>query len=382
MESSLRIARVGGINIGIHYTWLIAVVLISWTLAVGFYPGVIPGHDRSTYWVMGVASALLLFLSVLVHELSHSFVAKARGLPVESITLFIFGGVSNIRGEAEDPQDEFWVAVVGPLTSVALAGLFYGLLQAAEPGRTPVRAVLSYLATINLALAIFNIIPGFPLDGGRVLRSIVWGITGSLRKATNVAATVGQIVAFLIVGAGIFQIFEGNFLGGIWLVLIGWFLNSAAESARGQAELAAIFQGVRVRDVMQPEVEPVPPSLSVHDLVYEYIIRRGRRALPVVADGALVGIVTITDVKELPVEAWPGKTVADIMTRAPLQTIGPDADLAQAARQLAERDLNQLLVVDRGQLVGLLGRGEILRFAHLSQELRLEGRRLFGTQRT
>lgn len=378
MNSTLRLGRIRGIAVGIHYTWLIAFALITWSLAAGFFPFTLPGYSAGTYWIMGALAALALFASVLVHELTHSFVAQARGLPVESITLFIFGGVSNIRAEAHDPQDEFLIAVVGPLSSLLLAGIFYGILLLTEPGQTPVGAILSYLALINLLLAVFNIIPGFPLDGGRVLRSILWGVTGSLRRATSLAATVGQIVAFLIIGLGIFQFFSGNLLGGLWLVLIGWFLNSAAESSRGQVLVSEALGGVRVRDIMRPDVETVSPELLVSEFVYEQMIRRGRRALPVVQDGVVAGIVTITDVKELPADQWSERSVAEIMTRPPLKTIGPDAGVEEAMRLLVEQDVNQLLVVSDDRLVGMISRADIMRFMQLQNELHLERDRGLG----
>src|SRR5215212_10989162 len=251
MESSFRIARIRGIDIGVHYTWLLAFGLVSWSLAGGYFPQNYPGWGRNLYWTVGILAALMLFVSVLIHELSHSFVAQARGLQVHSITLFIFGGVSNIASESEDPQDEFLVAVVGPVSSLALAGLFWVGARVVPNDTSPLDAVLHYLFTVNLMLAVFNILPGFPLDGGRVLRAILWGTTKSMVRGTVIASVVGQVVAFLFIGYGIWQVFiDRDFLSGVWIGFIGWFLNSAAEATRRQVQVQEGFRGVKVGSVM------------------------------------------------------------------------------------------------------------------------------------
>ncbi|MDO8750071.1 MAG: site-2 protease family protein, partial [Dehalococcoidia bacterium] len=231
MRPSFRLGRIAGVEIGVHYTWLFAFALIAWSLAAGFFPISFPGWSPVAYWATGVAAALLLFVSVLLHELAHSFVAKAKGLPVRGITLFIFGGVSNIGGEAAKAKDEFVIAIVGPLTSLVLAGFFwllYSVLMNTSrlwSGQgEPLAATLFYLSLINLMLAAFNLLPGFPLDGGRVLRSILWGTTGSLAKATRIAASVGQAFGWLLIAWGVYQVLGGNYLGGLWIAFIGWFL--------------------------------------------------------------------------------------------------------------------------------------------------------------
>jgi Zn-dependent protease len=236
MTGSFRIGRVAGVAIQVHYTWVFALVFVSWSLAEGFYPTFFPTFDPITDWVLSFVSALLLFASVLTHELSHSVVAMRRGLPVHDITLFIFGGVSEIVGEPRAPKDEFAIAAAGPLTSLALAVCFWGLGQALGTDATPAAAVTQYLAFVNLGVGIFNLVPGFPLDGGRVLRSLVWGATHNFRRATQVATVVGQIFGFLLIGWGGVQLLSGDFLAGTWTAFLGWFLNSAAEATR-HAEL-------------------------------------------------------------------------------------------------------------------------------------------------
>jgi len=244
MKGTFTIGRIAGITISVHYTWFFILILISWSLAQGLFPSTYPGWSTTEYWITSIIAALLLFASVLVHELAHSLVAKSKNIPVNSITLFLFGGVSNLEKEPETSGAEFIMAFVGPLSSLILAFIFLGMQIVISPGSNilafvlgqpsgisnPIVALLNYLGWINFLLAIFNLIPGFPLDGGRVLRAIIWGVTGNFRKATNIAATIGQVFGWMFIGFGILQIFTGNFINGIWIAFIGWFLNRAAES--------------------------------------------------------------------------------------------------------------------------------------------------------
>ena len=277
MKASFSLGRIAGIEIGVHYSWLLAFALVAGTLAAGFFPAVYPGWSTLAYWITGIVAALLLFISVLVHELSHSFVARGRGLPVQGITLFIFGGVSNLRGEAQRAWDEFAIAIVGPLTSAVLAGIFWGLTFLIADQSSPLAATLSYLAIINALLAAFNLLPGFPLDGGRVLRSVLWGGTGSLVKATNISAMVGRVLGWGLIGWGVFRILQGDLLGGLWTAFIGWFLSSIADASRKEVVAQEIFQEVRVRDLMEPEPEAVKPGVMVDEIVTECFLRRGKR---------------------------------------------------------------------------------------------------------
>ncbi|MBI2860657.1 MAG: site-2 protease family protein [Chloroflexi bacterium] len=369
MKGSLGLLRIAGIRIGIHYTWLLAFVLITWSLAQGFFPRFFPGWSQTEYWITGVIAALTLFLSVLIHELAHSFVAKASGLPVENITLFIFGGVSNIGGEMKKPRAEFVMAVIGPVSSLVLAAIFWGLRQFAGDSTSPLAATFTYLALVNALLGAFNLLPGFPLDGGRVLRSILWGITRNIRKATNIAATVGQILAFGLIGFGVFQFLQGDFLGGLWVAFIGWFLNGAADASRQEVTLQEHFRGVRVKDIMDATPETVTPEVTVADVVKNIFLRRGRRAAPVCRDGRLAGIVTLTDVKELPQQDWATTAVSEIMATQPLYSVRPEDDLGSAFRLLAQYGINQVLVLQDGKLAGLLSRADVIQHLQLSQEI-------------
>ena len=269
MQGSFKVGTIGGIAIRVHYTWIFAVLLIAWSLALGYFPSASQGRGAGTDWLLAIIAALLLFGSVLVPELGHSLVAHARGLRVEDITLFIFGGVSSIAQEAASAWDEFVVAVVGPLISLALAGLFWAVGQVVPP-ESAVSPVARYLAMANLLLGLFNIVPGFPLDGGRVLRGILWGATGDMARATRLASYVGQAIAFVLIGWGVVSALGGDLLGGFWIAFIGWFLNSGAEGSRRQLDVRRALDGVPVSSVMNPSPATAGPGLSVRDFVQDY----------------------------------------------------------------------------------------------------------------
>ncbi|MBU2609155.1 MAG: site-2 protease family protein [Chloroflexi bacterium] len=369
MRASFRLGRLFGIEIGIHYTWILAFALISWSLAQRLFPQVYPGWSTGTYWITGILAALLLFVSVLLHEMAHSLVAKARGLPVGSITLFIFGGVSNLEEEAKKPSIEFAMSIVGPLTSLVLAVIFWGLKQLIEMPASPAAALLSYLWTINALLAAFNLIPGFPLDGGRVLRAIIWGTTGNFVRATNIAAMIGRFFGWTLIALGLFLVWQGDFLGGLWIAFIGWFLSTAADASRRDMTLREGLRGVPVSALMDTSTETVTPQASVEEVVYNIFLQGRRHAVPVYQDDRLVGIITLTDVKESPRHKWNQTTVAEIMTRQPLYTVAPEDDLSSAMKLIAQHDINQVPVLHQGRLVGLLKRADIIRHLQLSQEL-------------
>ncbi len=371
MKGAIRLGSIRGIEIGVHYNWLLIFFLVAWSLAMGYFPQSYLGWTQLAYWITGVIASILLFVSVLLHELAHSFVAQARGLPVRSITLFIFGGVSNIVREAENPRTEFAMAVVGPLSSLVIAGVFYGLFLVVPNKLDPLAALLSYLALINAFLAVFNLIPGFPLDGGRVLRSIIWGATGNLVKATNIAATVGRLFGWGLIGVGLFQILRGNFLGGLWIAFIGWFLSNAADSSRQETTVQEYLKGFKVKDVMTPNPQTISPGATVLEVVQGIFSQYHRRAVPVARDGKLVGIVTLTNIRGLPQEKWAITPVEAIMTKAPLQCVSPEDDLARAMALIAEQDVNQVLVCTDSGLVGIISRADIIRHLQYTQELRM-----------
>ena len=369
MKGSLRIARIAGIEISIHYTWILIFVLITWSLAAGYFHEEFPGWDIATYWITSLIAAILLFFSVLFHEFAHSLMAKSRGLPVKSITLFLLGGISNLESEPEKPGTEFAIAIVGPLSSLLLAAIFWGLDRSGWAPEGPVKSTVDYLVLVNILLAAFNILPGFPLDGGRVLRSLIWGVTNDLKKATDIASTVGQIFGWIMIAAGVFMALTGQLLNGIWLVFIGWFLNSSAEAARRELELRAIWLNVRVLNVMNDRPETVSPNSSIEQLVRDIYIKRGARSAPVVDEETLVGIVTLSDVKRISETEWQITPISRIMTRPPLYTVKPEDSMSVAINLMAEHGLNQLPVVAGERLAGTLCRADIIRYVQVHYEL-------------
>ncbi|MBI4203247.1 MAG: site-2 protease family protein [Chloroflexi bacterium] len=368
MKATFRLGRIAGLEIGIHYTWLLAFALITWTLAEGFYPSSFPGWSKATYWGLGAVSSIFLFASVLVHEMAHSLVARSKGMEVEGITLFIFGGVSSLSTEARSAGDEFAIAIVGPLTSIVLGLAFGGAYLAVSGQNSPVTALTAYLSLVNFMLGFFNLLPGFPLDGGRVLRAAIWGTTKSFYKATRIATTGGRMVAFLFIAWGVLQVLSGNILPGLWIAFIGWFLHNAADSSRQETLVQEALRGVRVSEVMDQHPDTINPALAVDVLVREFFLQRGKRALPVHENGHLVGIISITDVKGVAQGDWPLTRVAQIMTSSPLRSVTPETDVAEALRMLAEHNLNQLLVITGDVTVGIISRENIIRYIQLMSD--------------
>ena len=369
MKGSLRVARIAGIDIGIHYTWILIFVLITWSLAVGFFPVENPGWADWLYWLTSIVAGLLLFVSVLIHELAHSLVAKSKGVQVKSITLFLLGGVSNLETEPEKAGVEFAVAIVGPLASVAIAGVFWLVYTFNLIPLVSAIAIAKYLAIVNILLAAFNILPGFPLDGGRVLRAIIWGSTNDLKKATNIASTVGQVFGWIMIAVGVVMALTGNLISGIWLGLIGWFLNGAAEASRRELELRSLWLNVRVLSVMNDKPEIIEPGAPIEKLVNEIYVRRGLRSAPVVEDGRLQGIVTLADIKKIPMAEWRNTSVSSVMTRQPLKTVKPEDNMSTAVQLMAEHGLDQLPVVVDDRILGMLGRADIIRYVQVHHEL-------------
>jgi Zn-dependent protease/CBS domain-containing protein len=374
VPGSFRIGKIAGIDIDVNVSWLVILVLLTFSLAVTWFPAAVPRQSAGVYWALGFIAALLLFVSVLAHELAHSLVARARGLPVKSITLFIFGGVSDIEREPQSPGVEFQMAFVGPLTSLVIGtiALILGLLVGRHASF--VSAVLDYLGIANLLLGVFNLIPGFPLDGGRVLRSILWQTTGSLRTATRWATLVGQAIAYLFILWGIWQFFLGNLVGGLWIAFIGWFLLQAAHAASSQAMLESVFKGVSVSQLMSLAPATAQADLSLQELVDGHILPGGVRAVPVVRGEQLVGLMTLADVRQVPRERWPQTPVGDVMIPLDrLHAVHPEQPLNDVLPLMTGQDVNQVPVVDdAGRLIGMLYRDAILRYVEVRRGLGLE----------
>lgn len=369
MPGSIRLGKIAGIEITINYTWIIIVVLITWSLATAFM-AIYPAWGTATYWIVGFIAAILLFVSVLLHELAHSLVARSQGLPVRSITLFIFGGVSNIEREPQSAGVEFWMAIVGPITSIVIGVIAFLLYLPLARTNSPLEAILNYLAIANILLGIFNLIPGFPLDGGRVLRSIIWKITGNLRRATRIASVIGEIVAVIFILIGVWVFFAGNFFSGIWLGFIGWFLLNAARTANAQVMLESMFKGVTVDQVMNRNPVTVPANISLQRLVDEDFLPQGLRSALVVQGEQFAGLITLNDIRRVPRDQWAQTPVGMAMIPVNrLHSVSPTQNLNDVLSLMANQDVNQLPVVQDGRVVGILSRDAIIRYIEVRRGL-------------
>jgi Zn-dependent protease/CBS domain-containing protein len=389
MRKGLQIGRFFGINVRVDWSWLLILFLVTWNLSTVF------GQLHADWgtglrWGTALIAALLFFASVLAHELAHSLVAERRGMSVRNITLFMFGGVSNIQREPESPQAEFWMAIVGPISSLVIGAMLVALVHIglgplagtlANPAQvmaqlSAVSTLLLWLGFTNITLGFFNLIPGFPLDGGRILRSILWAATDNLRRATRWAAGVGQAIAWLMIAGGVAMIFGARipffgtgFGNGMWLVFIGWFLHGASTQSYQRVVIQDILEGVPVRRMMRPEPPTVSPQVSIGELVHEYMMGSDSRNFAVLDNGNLVGMVTLQDVRSVPRESWDVRTVSEIMTSAgELASVSPDEDASHALMVLARRDVRQLPVLRGGDLIGVLRRRDIIRWLQLESE--------------
>ncbi len=370
---SFRLGSIFGFEIRIDLSWFLIFFLILWSLTQSLFPRIYPELSEITYLFMGVLGTLLFFVSLIAHELAHSLVAKVKGIPVEGITLFVFGGIARTRMDAETPGDEFQIAGVGPLVSLILAGLFtlIAWLGRSASWTIAVTGVARYLASINLLLAIFNLLPGFPLDGGRLFRAVVWKITGDLKKATRIASWGGQFFAYIIIALGFVQLFNGNFLGGLWLILIGWFLANAAEMSYQQHLIRTVLQGIPAKEVMMPAPETVTSDLSLQTLVDDYFLHRRYQAFPVTQNGDLVGIISLNQVKETPREKWQQQTVAETMT--PINdtvTVRLETPITQVLEKMEDSGIKRVLVTRDDQLEGIITGGDISSWLRRIRELK------------
>jgi Zn-dependent protease/CBS domain-containing protein len=369
MRGSITLAKILGIPIRLHSSWFLVAALVTWSLAGGYFPQEYPGWTAATYWLVGAATAVLFFASVLLHELGHSVLALREKVPVRSITLFIFGGVAQIGREPPTAGAEFRIAVAGPLTSLALAGLA-GSLRSAIPADAVLAAPIAYIARINLMLALFNLIPGFPLDGGRLLRALLWGLGGSFRTATRWASWAGRGVAFLFILIGVGQMFLGGFLNGLWTAFIGWFLNNAAESSYQQVVLRDTLAGVKVGNVMTEQCLTVPGSLRLDHLVDDLVLGQGHRCFFVAENGELEGLITLHNIRTVPQDRRNAFTVSQVMTPTDaLFKAQPDEDVLTLLQRMDEGDVNQVPVMDDGRLLGVITREHLLRYIRLRSEL-------------
>jgi Zn-dependent protease/predicted transcriptional regulator len=374
MQANIKLGRIFGIEVGLHYSWLIIALLVTLSLT-GHFRATNPQWGAAVVWATAIATALLFFASIVAHELSHAAVAKANGLPVKSITLFALGGVALIGKEAEDAKTEFWMGIVGPIASAVIGFACLGLLMAlgwttSVAQETPLRAMLMWLGVINIVLAIFNMIPGFPLDGGRVLRAIVWWVTGDAVRATRIATRAGSVAGFGLIIVGILRFFGGAGFGGLWLVFIGWFLLDAARASRAYLETSESLRGVRVADVMAPNCPVIDSRDNLQTFVDEHLLRSGHRCFVVEEQGRISGIITLHELKGVDRTRWPNTTVDSVMLPLEkLHTVDPHTLVTEALEMMGREDVNQLPVVLNGSVAGIITRGDVLRLLQTRAEL-------------
>jgi Zn-dependent protease len=374
MRGGISIGKAFGIQLKLHYSWFIIFALVTWTLVGSYYPITYPNWTLSMKIAAGLITSLFFFGSVLFHELMHSIVAIHEGIPIQGITLFILGGVSEMTDEPKTAKDEFRMAIAGPGSSLVLGGIFWGIYSAlGKPTENPLQfisAIARWLGYINLALGVFNLIPGFPLDGGRVFRSILWWRTGKLHRATKIASNIGRVIGYLFILGGIYLIFTNNWLNGIWFALIGWFLESAAVGSYRQLILQDLLKGHVASEIMTRDCQTVSPDLTIERLVNEYVLATGRRCFPVSEGGRVEGLVTVSDVQRVPRDQWNVKPVRDAMTPLEnLKSVKPDEDLNTVMKTLTQNDINQVPVIHDKNIVGMVARDSVLNFINLRAQL-------------
>lgn len=370
----VRLFKVLGFEVRIDASWLLLAALIVFTLTSGYFPFHYKDLSTTSYVIMGIAGAIGLFASIIVHELCHSLVARRFGIPMKGITLFMFGGVAQMNEESRTPKGEFLMAIAGPIASVVVAAMFYVMHAAARAAAVPAMAVgvLGYLAWINVVLVMFNLLPAFPLDGGRVLRSLLWTWKKDLRWATRIASEVGSGFGIVLIILGILNLLGGNLIGGLWLCLIGMFLRGISHGSYRNVVIRETLAGEPVRRFMRKDPVSVPSDATVAQLVNDYIYEHHFKMFPVVDDDRLVGCVTTREVKQVPRGKWDSTKVADIAVECTdRNTIAPDADATDALSVMNRTENSRLMVVDNGRLLGLIALKDMLKF--LAVKLDLEG---------
>lgn len=371
-RKQLTVFHVGEIPIRLDLSWFLILILFSWSLATYFFPSEYRGLEPITYWVMGVVAALLLFVSVLLHELGHSLVGMRFGIKIRGITLFIFGGVADMAEEPYSPKSEFLMAIAGPLVSAVLAVMFHLLSMVFIHFRVPLAmyGVAKYLSLANTFLLIFNLLPGFPLDGGRVVRAALWKAMGSLTRATRIASGIGRGLGLALAFLGILSLFLGGQISGIWLFLIGLFLRRAAEASYQNLYIRRGLEGLRVRDFMTPRLVSVPGEMLLSQAVQEFFLRHPFHMYPVVDQGHVVGFVDDKTVKGIPSEQWENQRVLDVTASSPFDTaVAPEDDAVKALIVMAQNQVGRVPVVADGQLVGIISRRDIMEMLRIRMSL-------------
>ncbi len=370
-RNSIKLFSLFGIEIRIDYSWFIIFALFIYIFGFFYFPMILPEESALVIGIVTVITVILFFGSVLFHEMSHSLVARKKGMPVNKISLFIFGGMSHLEKEADDPGSEFIMALSGPLASFVLAGVFGGLWFVSR-GFVVLEEPFRYLAIINVVLGVFNLIPGFPLDGGRVLRSIIWKVTDNLKRSTYIAMIAGRVVGFLLVGTGILFIFMGNFMGGIWFAIIGWFLQSSAYASYRQTVFEIASKGIKVKDIMKEDVVVVPKDLTLNDIINEYFMKYRYGRFPVVEsteDQRFIGMVSIHDIKSFSSQERDDVKVGDIVkTVTDKEIVSRDMEVSDAIKKMSENDLGHLVIMSGDSLQGLITKSDVMKFMKFQSE--------------
>lgn len=369
MDTSLKLGTIWGIPIGVHASWFLVFFLLVWSLSIGYFPEEYPRLNSLAHLILAVITSLLFFASVVAHELGHSFVALRENIPVRSVTLFIFGGVAHISQEPRSPGAEFRIAIAGPFTSLLL-GVVFGAIWYFSKEMHLLAAPAIYLARINLILASFNMIPGFPLDGGRVLRAIVWWLTKSFARATRIASISGQFIAFGFIAIGIYQIFSGQFMNGLWIAFIGWFLQNAAAATFSQLNMQEALRGVTVAQAMSRECVEIPSLTPLSQLIEERILSGGQRCFYISDEGQLRGMLTLRDITKVPQPQWRFTTAAQAMVPFnQLIQVHPTTELLAALQLMDNNNIAQVPVIENEKLVGTLTREQVMHYIRLRAEL-------------
>jgi Zn-dependent protease/predicted transcriptional regulator len=367
---SIELFRVAGVQVEVDYSWLVIFALVLWSLSAGYFPQEYPGQPTLDYWIVGFVATLFFFGSVLLHELSHAAMANRLGDKVDRITLFIFGGIARLSSEPKSADSELKIAGVGPLSSLAIALTFWLISNAIGRPASLWTGVFRYLAFINLALALFNLLPGFPLDGGRLLRAVLWKRWGDLPRATARAAQWGSRIGWGLIVLGALEIFGGALVGGIWLIFIGLFLRGAAASGYQGTVVEQALEHVRVSDIMTREPVTLTPEISVADAVEHYFLRFGYGGFPVVSDGRVLGVLSLSHVRHCQPQERAHKKVRDIMLAlGPGLEIAPQATALEAMHKMNEANSGRLVVVDGGKMAGFITRTGVARIIQMKQQL-------------
>jgi Zn-dependent protease/predicted transcriptional regulator len=372
-RSSIKLFKVFGIEIRLDYSWFIIFALFAYYFGFSYFPSVLPGTNAGIIAVITIITVVLFFTSVLIHEMSHSLVAKSRGTQVERITLFLFGGMAQIEKEPETPASEFTMAIAGPGASFVLA-LLFGIIWFVSGGFPYIQEPARYLTIINIILGVFNLLPGFPLDGGRVLRSIIWKVTGNLQRATFIASTAGRVLGFMIIAVGIVFLFTGNFLSGIWFAFIGWFLQSSAHMGYRQLIFETSVKGIRVKDVMNNDLVLADKDLTLQEIIDDYFMRYRFGRFPVVdgrgENARFIGIISLHDIKAIDREKWDSTTVGDIVkTVTEKEKVDRSMEISDAIKKMGKMGLGHLVIMSGDRLEGIITKSDVMRFIQIRSEL-------------